>query len=325
MNYELVDSAHYFQRFHNDVEAAQDRVHIEGMTVNDGLEMAPILESLGEKALRSMQTRVVYDNFSWIMAYGEGINGANALRSRLHVLEGKGTDVTGTGVLRPNIFSGRHHPKVTIIDDIVYGFGGINPQSLNVPTHDYMLRAENSALADWLWDTSMERISNRKTDTHHVLNDTDEIIIDGGEKGSSSIYVAACQLAKAADSLIYLSKLSPSGELAALLRKKKTTYITNTVRSAWSFDKLVIVLNTMTNGAYDNKYDGEDCIHAKCLIGKHPDGTLEAITGSHNFSELGVKFGTQEMALHTRDQALCRKLAAYATTTVAGIKNPSEG
>lgn len=49
-------------------------------------------------------------------------------------------------------------------------------------------------------------------------------------------------------------------------------------------------------------------LHMKCLLMKASDGLTTVVTGSHNFSSLGVRFGTEELVLVSHDPELYKAI-----------------
>lgn len=60
-------------------------------------------------------------------------------------------------------------------------------------------------------------------------------------------------------------------------------------------------------------YTGSRYLHAKCMIFDMKDGRRIAITGSHNFSNVGVALGTREIALQTENPEVISQLENFIT------------
>jgi cardiolipin synthase len=134
--------------------------------------------------------------------------------------------------------------------------------------------------------------------------------IDSGAKRESIIYDRACELAKSAEHILFVSQYAPSGRLAKQLKQTDTTLYFNAPDNASSLNGLLIRWDMLREGLKTN-YTHKKYLHAKFMIFTMPDGKKIALTGSHNFSHAGVVFGTREVALETTDKKIIRQLESF--------------
>jgi len=60
-------------------------------------------------------------------------------------------------------------------------------------------------------------------------------------------------------------------------------------------------------------------LHAKFMLFELKDGTKTLVSGSHNFSERGVRYGTQEIAIRSTDEKLWEQLYDFLKTSVDSV------
>ena len=144
------------------------------------------------------------------------------------------------------------------------------------------------------------------------------MLLDGGKINRSIIYKHAVRLAKKAESILLVSQYCPAGELARILKKKPATSIYfNPKGSAKDPVNNIMIGTRSTVKSLTTSYRRPRYLHAKFMIGIMPDGTKLAITGSHNFSTLGVRAGTREIALETSDPGIIDQLERFFTRYVS--------
>lgn len=286
------------------------------------IEYGPVIDRLfvllSEAHARGVDITLVYDVYS--VSYLELLSVKRAthrkqLLRKLDELKAAGVKVVGRGTVGPNPFAGRKHTKTSIIDDIVYGFGGVNLTEESFEHHDFMLERRDAKLASYMYrlllDTSASRLERWRVD------DESEVILDMGLPGESLIYEEVCMLTQGAIRIDYVSKLPPSGSLVRLLQALDTTYYFNTFRHAKLADKLG---NSIDRIRYKvpNSYRGYNYQHAKFILFYYGDGSQRIISGSHNFSWRGVRFGTEEVALVTSNVKVCKQAQDYVANLATG-------
>jgi len=296
----------------NSIDAAEEQVLLETMNIDNVDRMHDVLEACRRARKRGAYVVMLYDIYSYpTIGLKYGPLALQRFNRHMKSLEEDGVDMVKVGGVEINPFAGRHHAKAVIADSMVYAGGGINLTDDSFDTRDYMFKFDDKSIADKLFKTLPELAQDRPEQAEIALDDQTNMLVDGGVKNKSIILDRAKDLANRAQSLHYVSKLAPDGELRDILAKKEVDYWYNSISSSGGFDKLAIMIDS-PSVKDENLYKDSAMLHAKFLVGSMPDGTLEAIAGSHNFNSRGVEFGTQEIAFHTRDQAMCQRLLDFA-------------
>lgn len=307
-----IASKDYHQYLLASIAAAKQRILLETMDFDSVGRMKSIVEACVQAHKRGVQVTLIYDIHSYSNVKREyGQVGVAELQQWEHTAQMLGLTVHTVGARGLNPFAGRHHAKTALIDDSVYIGGGVNLTSSSFAAHDFMLRYDNAALAQTLYDALPQAALERAADVVLFADDTTEVLLDAGIKHRSLIYDRTCELAQKATKVWYVSMLAPDGQLVRLLQQKDTQYWYNLLSGAISFGKLAIIIDQI-KARVPNNYRSDALLHAKFCVFQLPDGTYEAITGSHNFNSRGVVFGTQELAIHTKDQTLCAQLIEFA-------------
>ena len=309
----LTAKQEYSQQLIQSIDQATDRVLLETMVFDDSGEMASILDAVARARKRGVNVLIIYDKYAnLVQAIEKTPQQINKFQSRMSNLALEGAEIIRVGKSRINPFAGRHHAKAVIVDNTSYIGGGINLDGGSFHTQDYMIEFNNIRMSDKLYSTLPEKAVSRDSDDILYSDDTTEILLDAGKPGESLIYDTTCQLAYQASTIHYISKLAPDGDLADILRNKDTYYWHNTISSARSFDKLAIALDQRKFRTANN-YTGDAMLHAKAILFEMPDGSHHTITGSHNFNSRGVKFGTQELAIHSASEKIYQAILSFAT------------
>lgn len=294
------------------IDSAKERILLETMDLDTVGLLAPLLDACVRANQRGVKVTIIYDIRSYTNVVREyGRPGLRELQQWESDTRGTGITIHSIGARGLNPFAGRHHAKAALIDDVVYIGGGVNLTSSSFTTHDFMIRYSDNVLAQAAYDALPKAALNRQRDQIVYADSTTELFLDAGKKGQSLIYDRTCELAGQATRAWYVSMLAPDGRLGELLRQRETQYWYNPLSRALTFENLAIFIDQL-KAKVTNAYRGETFLHAKFCVFLLPDGTYEAITGSHNFNSRGVTFGTQELAVHTKDQALCKQLIAFA-------------
>ncbi len=308
----LCSAENYRQQLIEEIGGAKQRVLLEAMSLDAEPVTAEILEACQQARKRGPAVVLVYDRFSYaLIGAKHGQAGINRFNQSLSSLESSGATLVKVGNSQVNPFAGRHHAKAAVVDNTVYVGGGVNLSSDSFSSHDYMWRIEDQKLADTLYDKLPQAAETRDDDQVLFQNDDYQVLLDAGKANQSLIYQRTCQLAESAESVYYVSKLMPDSQLLEILKTKPTQYWHNTVSSAKGFDKLALIIDQLKHRV-DNKYLGQELIHAKFCVFVMSDGSKQAISGSHNFNSRGVKFGTQEIALQITNQAMCDQLIQFS-------------
>lgn len=210
---------------------------------------------------------------------------------------------------------GRDHKKISLIDNIGY-IGGLNMTPLDAKRVDFMLKTTNKKIVK-----ELERIFKRSFDdeaaedivTH--CNDHNTLLVDSGKRGKSIIMDHVYELVeKENTSITLISPYQPSGKLRRMLNfsARKGTHVevittgSDQTGAAHKLSQFVHDFGQDRARFYTHRYPG--IVHAKALL----FGTHTAILGSHNFDELFVRLGTEEISLVTRQPEIVLQLQQYA-------------
>ncbi len=318
-----MDGEAYYQTLIHAIPLAQKRITIASMLLLAEKRVGHILALLEQAIERGVSVTLLFDNGAlrshFIYQIDEGSTRKTVLRdtfATLETLAAKGATVYPFSKSRLHPYRGRCHVKITILDDTVYSFGGINMMDGGFRSTDFMLSQVYPAAANILTDL-VEQIG---TQGPPLLNRDPSIaqgsiLFDGGEPHHSIIYERACELTLQAKHVTFVSQMTPSGRLGQLLSKTDATCYFNrpeqmTAPQSWGqiFDQQRYRIT--------NSYTRAEYIHAKCMLFELPSGQHVVLTGSNNFSYRGVAYGTQEIALCSTDPRLYESLDEFIRKTI---------
>jgi phosphatidylserine/phosphatidylglycerophosphate/cardiolipin synthase-like enzyme len=216
--------------------------------------------------------------------------------------------------------AGRSHIKAAVIGDNLY-IGGSN---LEKPDDiDGMLGWRDRKTADWLYEhlralveTGHSRIAFTDTDERHVVDGQTEILLDAGKPGQSIILDEALRLIDRAQKWIFFTcQYVPHGVIADRLARaekrgvevavlfnhpgKHATYEGLLQRGAKLHERLRLLASY---------FRGELPKSAPFLHGKLLATDRGTMLGSHNYIYTGVRFGTAELAVLSRDPELAKRI-----------------
>lgn len=324
IDFELLEAKDYYQTLLNEVPKAKKRIVLAAMIVLWGERTAPIFIMLKDAIKRGVKVTILLDNYTRLPAL-YGLNPKSSRRDRvkqtaqaLEDLSRGGAHVYCFGKLGFPPYKGRCHIKATIIDDTSYSFGGVNFFDQMFDFADYMLASQDHKIADCL-----EQLVERIGKTHPPLLDGEvpiargtTILFDGGRPKHSLIYERACELTARAKRVYVFSQMIPSGELAKLLHETDSAVYTNRPEQMLPVDGIGQAFDQQRY-RIQNKYQGDTPIHAKSMLFELPSGKKALLSGSHNFSYRGVRFGTQEIALQSASPELWDKLYTFMNKRLA--------
>lgn len=326
VGFDVVFAYDYAAQLAKLIPAAKKRIVIAAMVVRAGNVSTHLLQLCVDAARRGVAVHVVADVFCQ-----HGSNRPNDIsrhqfrqecaqtRELLNEMHALGGTVDWVGRIGLNPYAGRYHAKATIIDDDVFGFGGVNFCDDGFQNTDYMLHVKNKDVAARLYDV----VGNAPTANLEVpLGQHDTLLYDGGQKGNSIIYDRACKLAAASKKVTFISQMCPTGRLADALKSTQSVcYFNQPTKTGFAPSALAQLWDNWRTGIH-NHYEGDAYIHAKCILFELKDGSKAVLSGSHNFSWRGVAFGTKEITLQSSDPALWLKLQnlVYAVATDAGTR-----
>lgn len=310
---QLVDARQFAARLIIDIEQATERIYLQTMELDDSREMRRVLDALADARVRGVKVSIAFDKRLNM------VKRPRVYRRLSQYFNATGVEPIYLGDTKTGVssVSGRSHGKGYVVDDIVYFGGGVNLLGRSFECYDYMFRQENAKLREAYDSIFTESLPTAdKRDYSHRLNTESVLLVDGGTKKHSIILDTALDFVHDAQQIWYLSQLSPAGRLARRYRKLNVQYKYNRTRSAKSAHSKVAIPVDSTTSRTRNTYKGRRYIHAKCIVVERHDGTLIALTGSHNFASPGVRVGTKEIALLTTNQELCQRLLKFMQETV---------
>lgn len=327
-HFEVVLARDYYSRFLQLIPSAKHQIVLSAMTVRAGPLSGKILREMVAAARRGVAVHVLADVFCQHL-----VNRPNYLdrkgfkaecattRELLNEIHALGGTVDWVGRMGLNPYAGRYHAKVSVVDEHVFSFGGVNFCDDAFGNIDYMLHAHDAALA-----AKLRRLiaDNGKglpaADIELPVDTQDTILFDAGQRGVSIIYERACELAAKAAKITYISQMCPSGRLGELIKQTQNTcYFNRPSQTGVRPDSVAQYWDNWRTGL-TNHYESEQYLHAKCILYELKDGTKAVISGSHNFSWRGVAFGTKEIALYSTNPETWRKMQdiAYVVATSGG-------
>jgi phosphatidylserine/phosphatidylglycerophosphate/cardiolipin synthase-like enzyme len=217
--------------------------------------------------------------------------------------------------------AGRSHIKAAVINNRLY-VGGCN---LEKPDFiDGMLSWQDHSSADWLFgrlrsvvETGRSRIAFHDTDERHVVDGKTEILLDAGKPGQSLILERTLQfLDQAKEWIFFTCQFVPHGVIADHLVQAKRRGV----------DVTVLFNHPSKHDTYEGLLQRGAKLHERLRLpadyfqGELPKATpflhgkvlateQGLVMGSHNFVYTGVRLGTAEMAVLSRDPILARRAA----------------
>lgn len=324
VDFELLEADKYYESLLKQVPKARKRIVIAAMTVLWGERTAPIFIMLEDALKRGVEVTILLDNYTKMTSFlglKPPSSGKDRLQQTFRTLEklsANGAKVHCFGKIGLIPHKGRCHVKISIVDNVSYSFGGVNFFDEMFDRADYMLKSESPELADCLEELVQRIIHNRPplADGEVKLNRDTHVLFDGGRPKSSLIYERACELASQAKKITLATGIMPSGELARLMNETHSTLYTNRPQDMLTLEGI--------NQAFDqqkyrlqNAYKRDGPVHCKTILFEAPNGRRSLLTGSHNFSYRGVSFGTQEIALHSKDPELWDQLRLFVNRRLA--------
>lgn len=304
------------------VKKATKRVYIISLSLTRGKATDDLIDAILDAAKRGVDVHIAVDLLTFICDrtshIASRVAGRDMFRTNLLRWEFRqaGAEFHWLGVQRVPYLIGRTHSKWTIIDDNVFSFGGVNlNQSGVLERTDYIFHIKDSTIADRLVaeqqliekaDPQRKRIND-----HRITTDYGELLLDSGRYGHSVIYSRALKLARNAKELIVVTQYCPSGKLATILHRKNALVYFNPKGTAADIANNFMIGTKKAVSEQPNAYTRPRYLHAKFIIATMPDGSKRALTGSHNFTAIGVHTGTREIALETSRPDIINQLEDF--------------
>ncbi len=326
MNLKLISPTEYISQASAAIDLAHHRVSLIAMVIADHPSTHQLIESLIAAAQRGLTVHVAADIFTYGEVSGSFLplrydkKGSRAATTMARRLKAAGVKFHWLGKGRVTLFNGRTHSKWCVADDTVFTFGGVNVYQEGIEHIDYMFRTDSKDLADTLVNEQMriQRVerSAENYPSHRQSFDSFTALFDGGIIGHSIIYKRACELAKQAVDITFVSQYCPTGKLARILKTKPYLLYFNRPEQASALNRALLWFSRTVSGLRTD-YKKATYLHAKYIIFTLPDGSKTALSGSHNFAYTGVLFGTREIALETKDPAIISQLESFTKHHVA--------
>lgn len=324
----LISPTEYIKQAAKAATHAKKHIYLLSMVFADHPETHELINAVEAAAKRGIHVVIAADVFT----FGEVSNGflplryysagTSATNKMVKSLKKAGVQFSWLGRDRMTYLSGRTHSKWCVVDDTIFSFGGVNLYSNGIQNKDYMFKTTDARLAERLIEEQQRILkAERKTVNYPSVayeHPRMDVLFDGGFIGQSIIYRRACELAREASHIVFISQYCPTGTLARILKKKPTELYYNKASQAKGLNKFAIAVSQYLSGL-STAYTQEAYLHAKCLIFTMPDGTKKAITGSHNFAYTGVLLGTREVAIETSDKDIVAQLEVFYKDVAKGL------
>ena len=211
---------------------------------------------------------------------------------------------------------GRNHIKLVIVDHAAW-VGGINFRDINFQLYDFMVKFADPHIISFLKQLFLHMHDGEKLmDMTARFGDDMRILIDGGAPGKSIILDEVTQKVRHADkSIRFTSPFYPDGKMLnalheAHLRGVKVSVVTPAIEHAEGLAKILNSASRVVMKLGNRQvpmYIKDKDMHSKLII----IDSKEAIFGSHNFTNKGVRMGTVEIAVETTNKTLTQNLLDY--------------
>lgn len=326
-----------------DATVAGDRVGLLTFSL-DPIEpkVREVIDSMYAAAERNVDVHFGVDSYAFLvdgkstglgpMFYRGNLEGrlSPTFQRRLEAVRGLGNLASGrSGILnQPNRrlskpIAGRSHLKVATVNDWV-SLGGCN--MLQSDRMDTMVGFNGTEAANWVHDIITNVVS--KENTNIALGDVDkrfslgpntDLLVDVGVPDQSIILDETLRMIEEAEEWIMLTcQFFPAGITMEYLDdalKRKVQVDTfynrpnqlNSVMGLWQHLVLARERRRWPAELMVNQLPlGTPMLHSKVLATEK-----EAELGTHNLIEMGVKHGTPEINLVSRDPAISRRLGRF--------------
>lgn len=316
----------YYQALLTAIPVANKRIIIHVMDIRWGGKHDTFIPLLKAAAQRGVRVQLIGDAYSRFQSKIPHLKRGHSQGWKTQVrtsddLRKSGVEVTYIGKIGINPFAGRTHSKITIVDDEVFTFGGINFTADWFINSDFMLHMHDAILADRLDQLVQDIKSDAKIlpDLEELLGEGATMLFDGGTPGKSIIYDTACTLIKNAAHVYFVSQMCPSGQLAQLLHKTDSSCYFISPRQT-DFPANIGLILDQKRYRIRNLYKGTRYIHAKFILTVDKQGKKHLLCGSNNFSWRGISFGTKEIAVHSTDPRLWDEVYQYMQRSIVDVR-----
>lgn len=219
---------------------------------------------------------------------------------------------------------GCSHLKAGVVDNKVFYFGGVNLDRETAHAAEMMVKFTGNRAQKLSQYFEAIHTGEIGGDAEIMLDETTSLLYDAGIPGQSLILNKAIQLIdNATKNIKNTSFLIPDGKVAEALNQAYHRGVAVEVLTAsprlddllpvsfdtikWLTDHLSLLQQYFSGIDFPIFYDPFRLIHSKLLI---IDGEW-ILFGSHNLSEKGVKAGTKEWSILTKDPYLVNDLIHF--------------
>ncbi len=326
--------------FHKDliheINSAKKEIYIESMIFESGEILDEIVDSLISAAQRGVKVKVIRDWISqvyvkdelpiFVIPFTEFWRKAKKVHARNLEIIKKLSETSNIDITVNNkkkflnlffSFFGRNHMKLYVVDNLCW-IGGINLSDKSFEKIDFVVKIDNSNLTQEIINVFENNFENKKIyDFNKIIGDVD-VLVDGGKRGSSIIYKEAIEIISSAKTqIIFMSQFIPDGKiLEKILEKARegiNIYVITSNSDNGIFTKYpqryfyLKFLKKIKNFSNIKLIHLEKHVHVKLI----DVDNSRLIFGSHNFVMPGVRFGTKEIALKTKNSELNRQIDDY--------------
>lgn len=352
---EVLSGTEFFIRLAADlsVTGAGSRVAILTMDFEPSEPLVkPVVAELSAAADRGVEVNLGVDAFAFLVNDGRKTVGPMFLplpfgqknyQERREVLQRLAQKPTvNFSVVNPperpfkNPFSGRSHIKTAVVDDKVY-LGG--PNFHKTERSDMVVSLSDAELADWLYSLSSQIVQAGKTsevlagqDVELQLDHKTRVLVDAGKPGQSLILDEAVRLIDEANEKLYASfQFLPAGRLAVRIADAYRRGVAvkpfhnhpSKYNLALNMHERLAQLRLSASLPKDF-FNARLPRHAEVLHSKAIASENAAIVGTHNFVDLGVKYGTPEISLTREDPIFARAVGSLLARQAYGIEPAPE-
>ncbi len=219
---------------------------------------------------------------------------------------------------------GRGHLKAGVVDNKVFYFGGVNLDRETAHAAEMMVKFTGNRARKLSQYYEAIHAGEIEGDAEIMLDETTSLLYDTGIPGQSIILDKAIQLIEGAKASIKnTSFLIPDGKVAKALNQAYQKGIAVEVLTAspppdgflpisfatikWLTDRLSLLQRHFRRMEFPIVYNPFRLVHSKLLIIDNE----RVLFGSHNLSDKGVKAGTKEWSILTRDPQLVKDLTRF--------------
>lgn len=322
----------FFQTFIAQVDQARRSVYLQSLTFESGRVMDIVAPALIRAAQRGVQVEIHVD---WLAK--DYVHGKIALTPRFspsqrryaaelhrrnhHITEQlRQAGVVITFVNKPDWLAkiisvaGRNHMKLYMVDEKIVWLGGVNVLDAAVDHLDFMVSYTDQTLIQAL---KRAFFRNKLQDEVVTFGEDSSLLIDGGKRGKSIIYEHALGLIDQAErEIVFISQFVPERKLlkALVTRAKEGCQVTIMTSpktlmqfSQWPYKLTYLHCRRELKKVNVVIHHLPEKVHCKLLL---VDGR-EAIFGSHNLVETGIRLGTAEVGIQTTEPELISHLVRF--------------